>query len=460
MSDPNYHTRRRALQSMSAGFGYMAFAGLATQANARPDAPRSTSNPLAPRKPHFPGTAKRVIFACMRGGPSHVDTFDYKPELAKNNGKTVNNRKLMESPWKFKQHGKSGLPISDLFPHLARHADDLCLLNGMYGDVPAHPQAFVQLHTGSFQFVRPSVGAWVLYGLGTENENLPGFISLSPPARVGGAQNYGSAFLPALYQGTAMGALGRPIKDASLRNLSSGRLTRDLQRRQIDYIQSMNRELLTKHKVDSQVDGVIESYELAFRMQTAVPEVMDIDGESDKIKEMYGIGNAATDDFARQCLLARRLAESGVRFIEMSSGNWDQHNSLRKNLTKNCTGIDQPIAALLQDLKERGMLDETLVIWGGEFGRTPNVKRDDGRDHNHQGFSFWMAGGGIAGGQRYGSTDENGIAAVENRVHFHDLHATILHQLGLDHEKLTYRYAGRDFRLTDVHGNVLKDILA
>ena len=306
--------------------------------------------------------------------------------------------KLMESPWKFKQHGKSGLPISDLFPHLARHADDLCLLNGMYGDVPAHPQAFVQLHTGSFQFVRPSVGAWVLYGLGTENENLPGFISLSPPARVGGAQNYGSAFLPALYQGTAMGALGRPIKDASLRNLSSGRLTRDLQRRQIDYIQSMNRELLTKHKVDSQIDGVIESYELAFRMQTAVPEVMDIDGESDKIKEMYGIGNAATDDFARQCLLARRLAESGVRFIEMSSGNWDQHNSLRKNLTKNCTGIDQPIAALLQDLKERGMLEETLLVFTGEFGRTPFSQGSNGRDHDPFGFSLWMAGGGVRGG--------------------------------------------------------------
>jgi hypothetical protein len=452
-------TRRHALRSISSGFGYLAFAGLATRA-AEKAAPAGFENPLLPKKPHFPGRAKRVIFACMRGGPSHVDTFDYKPGLAKNDGKTINGRKLMKSPWEFTKQGKSGLPISSLFPQLGKHADDLCLLNGMYGDVPAHPQAFVQLHTGSFQFVRPSVGSWVLYGLGTENENLPGFISLSPPTRVGGAQNYGSAFLPALYQGTAIGALGQPVKDATLQNLSNSRLSRDIQRRQIDYIQSMNRDLLAKHQVDSEVEGVIESYELAFRMQAAVPEVMDLGDEAESVKERYGIGNSATDDFGRQCLLARRLAEAGVRYIEMSYGNWDQHNGLRKNLEKNCAGVDQPLAALLQDLKERGMLEDTLVIWGGEFGRTPHVKKEDGRDHNHTGFSFWMAGGGIKGGMRYGTTDENGIAAVDNRVHFHDLHATILHQLGLDHEKLTYRYAGRDFRLTDVHGRVLRDILA
>ncbi len=437
----------------------MAFSGLATRA-AVTGTGSEFSNPLAPGKPHFPPVAKRVIFACMRGGPSHVDTFDYKPALTENDGKTISGRKLMESPWKFEQHGQSGLPISALFPHLARHADDLCVLNGMYGDVPAHPQAFVQLHTGSFQFVRPSVGSWVLYGLGTENENLPGFISLSPPARVGGAQNYGSAFLPALYQGTAIGQLGRPVKEASLRNLSGNRLGRDLQRRQIDFIQSMNRDLRARHQTDKQIEGVIESYELAFRMQAAVPEVMDLGGEPGTVREQYGIGGDGTDDFGRQCLLARRLAEAGVRYIELSSGNWDQHNGLRKNLSKNCQGIDQPLAALLQDLKDRGMLDETLVVWGGEFGRTPHVKKQDGRDHNHQGFTFWMAGGGIKGGQRYGSTDEHGIAAVDGRVHFHDLHATILHQLGLDHEKLTYRYAGRDFRLTDVHGSVLREILA
>ena len=457
MSDLHYLTRRRALRSLSAGFGYMAFTGLASQASGRP---ALSTNPLAPRKAHFPGRAKRVIFACMRGGPSHVDTFDYKPELSTNSGKKIDGRSVMESPWKFEPRGESGLPISELFPHLSRHADDLCLLNGMYGDVPAHPQAFVQLHTGSFQFVRPSMGSWVLYGLGTENENLPGFISLSPPARVGGAQNYGSAFLPALYQGTAIGALGRPIKDASLQNLESKRLTTDLQRRQIDFIQEMNRDLKNRQDTNSQIDGVIKSYELAFRMQAAVPEVMDLTRESEEMKDNYGIGQPGTDDFGRQCLLARRLAESGVRFIELGHGNWDQHGNLRKNLAKNCNGIDQPLAALLKDLKERGMLDETLVIWGGEFGRTPHVKKQDGRDHNHKGFTFWMAGGGIKGGLRFGATDENGIAAVENRTHFHDLHATILHQLGLNHEELTYRYAGRDFRLTDVHGKVLKDIIA
>ena len=457
MSDLHYLTRRRALQSLSAGFGYMAFTGLASQASGRP---ALATNPLAPRKAHFPGKAKRVIFACMRGGPSHVDTFDYKPELSANNGKKIDGRSILESPWKFEPQGESGLPISELFPHLSRHADDLCLLNGMYGDVPVHPQAFVQLHTGSFQFARPSMGSWILYGLGTENENLPGFISLSPPARVGGAQNYGSAFLPALYQGTAIGALGRPIKDANLQNLGSKRLTSDLQRRQIDFIQEMNRDLKNRQDTNNQIDGVIKSYELAFRMQAAVPEVMDLAKEPEEMKEKYGIGQPGTDDFGRQCLLARRLAESGVRFIELGHGNWDQHGNLRKNLAKNCTGIDQPLAALLGDLKERGMLDETLVIWGGEFGRTPHVKKQDGRDHNHKGFTFWMAGGGIKGGLRFGATDENGIAAVENRTHFHDLHATILHQLGLNHEKLTYRYAGRDFRLTDVHGKVLKDIIA
>ncbi len=457
MSNLHDLTRRRALQSLSAGFGYTAFAGIASRSDGRP---ALSANPLAPKKAHFPGRAKRVIFACMRGGPSHVDTFDYKPELTSNNGKKVEGRTVMESPWKFTPRGKSGLPISELFPHLSRHADDLCLLNGMYGDVPAHPQAFVQLHTGSFQFVRPSMGSWVLYGLGTENENLPGFISLSPPVRVGGAQNYGSAFLPALYQGTAIGALGRPVKDANLQNLGSKRLTTDLQRRQIDFIQEMNRDLKNRQNADSQIDGVIKSYELAFRMQTAVPEVMDLTRESDEIKSSYGIGQPGTDDFGRQCLLARRLAESGVRFIELGHGNWDQHNGLRKNLARNCNGIDQPLAALLQDLRERGMLDETLVIWGGEFGRTPHVKKEDGRDHNHLGFTFWMAGGGIKGGLRFGATDDNGITAVKNRTHFHDLHATILHQLGLNHEQLTYRYAGRDFRLTDVHGRVLKEIIA
>ena len=452
-------SRRDYLRGVSAGFGYAAFAALAAR-----DA-QAYQNPLAPKAPHFPSTAKRVIFACMRGGPSHVDTFDHKPALAKDDGKTVKdfgNRKLMKSPWSFSRHGESGLPISDLFPHLARHADDLCLLNSMYADTPAHPQAFVQLHTGSFQFVRPSMGAWALYGLGTENENLPGFITLAPPDRVGGAQNYGSAFLPALYQGTKIGDYGQSVKDSRIANLSNRRLDTEQQRAQLDFVQEMNREMLAQQEKSNRVEGVIESYELAFRMQAEMPEVMGLGSETEKTKQRYGIGSGdqKRDSFGRQCLMARRFAEAGVRFIELSHGSWDQHGNLSKQLSANCQAVDQPLAALLADLKDRDMLKDTLVIWGGEFGRTPHVKRNDGRDHNATGFTFWMAGGGVKGGMRHGMTDDHGIKAVEGRVSFHDFHATLLHTLGLDHEKLTYRYAGRDFRLTDVHGQVVQEILA
>jgi hypothetical protein len=458
-------TRRDLLKSTSCGFGYMALAGLASEVAAKESRgiDASLGNPLAPREPHFPPTAKRIIFLCMRGGPSHVDTFDYKPRLATDDGKPAigaKGRKLMQSPWKFKPRGESGIEISDLFPNVAEHADELCLINGMYADVPSHPQCFVQLHTGNFQFVRPSVGAWVTYGLGTDNSDLPGFISISPPGRVGGAQNYGSSFLPAVYQGTAIGALGQPIKSAAVQNLENSRLSKDLQRQQIDLVQSLNRDLKERKPTNPELDGVIESYELAFRMQSAVPFVMDIEKETKATLDAYGVDNGATDDFARQCLLARRFAEAGVRYIELSHANWDQHGNLNKNLTSNCKKTDQPIAALLADLKQRGMLKDTLVVWGGEFGRTPHVKKADGRDHNATGFTFWMAGGGVKGGLRYGATDEHGISAVDNRVHFHDLHATMLHTLGLDHERLTYKYSGRDFRLTDVYGNVLHDILA
>jgi len=442
---------------MSGGFGFMAFSGLSTMAA------ESYRNPLSPKQPHFTPRAKRIIFACMRGDPSHVDTFDYKPALAKDNGKTANgygNRKLLESPWKFSKRGKSGIEISELYPNLAKHADKMCLLNSMYGDIPNHPQCFVQLHTGSFQFVRPSLGSWVLYGLGTENQNLPGFVTLNPPARVGGAQNYGSAFLPAIYQGTRIGNLGQSLKDVKIANLGNDRLNTEEQRRQLDYIQSLNRDLKSRNESSAQIDGVIESYELAFRMQSALPEVMSLKGEKESTLSAYGIGNGATDNFGRQCLHARRMVEQGVRFVEISHANWDQHGGLRAKLGSNCKATDQPMATLLTDLEERGLLEDTIVMWGGEFGRTPHVKKQDGRDHNASGFSFWLAGGGVKGGMRYGATDEHGIKAVENRMHFHDLHATLLHLLGLDHEKLTYRYAGRDFRLTDVHGNVAKEILA
>ncbi|MGB0550810.1 MAG: DUF1501 domain-containing protein [Limisphaerales bacterium] len=448
-------SRRDALKGLSAGFGYMAFAGLASQA--------AVHSPLAPRRPHFSPKAKRVIFACMRGGPSHVDTFDHKPALVRDKGKELpkfRNRELMPSPWEFKRHGQSGLQVSELFPNLAQHADDLCLLNGMYSSVPAHPQSFLQLHTGSFQFVRPSMGSWVLYGLGSENQNLPGFISLCPPDNVGGAQNYGSAFLPAFYQGTKIGNFNQNIKAASLRNLGNQNMSGKLQRRQLDFVQSLNRDLLYRKKQSSQIEGVIESYELAFRMQSAVPELMDANDENESTLEQYGINNRATENFGRQCLMARRFAEAGVRFIEITHGNWDQHRNLNAALTRNCAATDKPLAALLKDLKERGLLEDTLVVWGGEFGRTPHIRQDDGRDHNSTGFSFWMAGGGVKGGMVHGATDEHGVAAVENRMHFHDLHATILHLLGLNHEKLTYKYAGRDFRLTDVHGEIAHDIIA
>lgn len=447
--------------SSGCGFGYLAFSALTTEA-----ANRKQQNALINREPHFPAAAKRVIFLCMRGGPSHVDTFDYKPDLEKFDGKSPSvaatglnvqkGRKLKKSPWKFSKHGESGLPISSLYPELARHADDLCLLNGSYTDIPNHPQALVQLHTGSFQFVRPSVGAWVLYGLGTDNQDLPGFITIKPPARLGGAQNYGSGFLPAVFQGT-------PIKDVQsaspIGNMRNPKLSQSLQRKQLDLLQAMNREAAQQNPLNSELDGVIESYELGYRMQAAVPEVMDLSGESATTLSSYGIGSSKSDEFGRQCLMARRFAEAGVRFIELTHEGWDQHSNLSSKLSSNCQATDLPIAGLISDLKQRDMLKDTLIIWSGEFGRTPAVRRADGRDHNSTGYTVWMCGAGVKGGMRYGATDEVGIAAVKDRMHVHDLHATTLHLLGLNHEKLTYRYAGRDFRLTDVYGRVATEII-
>ncbi len=445
-------TRRDVLKTLSCGFGYLAFAGLANAA---------ATSPLAPKQPHFAAKAKRVIFLCMRGGPSHVDTFDYKPKLNAADGKPGlrPGSTWMGSKWNFAQHGKSGLWISELFPNLAKLSDDLCLVRSMQTDLPAHPQAFLRLHTGSSQFVRPSLGAWALYGLGTENENLPGFITLTPPGGFGGAQNYGSSFLPAIYQGTRIGADGRPIAQAEVKNLRPP-VTSQTQRLELDLVQTLNREALARDPHNAAVDGVIESYELAFRMQSQVPGVMDLNKETDATKKLYGIGTNTTDDFGRKCLLARRFIEAGVRFVELCHGNWDQHFGLTQALAGNCRSIDQPIAGLLTDLKQRGLLKDTLVVWSGEFGRTPFAQGTDGRDHNNKGFTLWMAGGGVKGGLSYGSTDDYGFEAVENKVHIHDWHATMLHLLGLNHEKLTFRYAGRDFRLTDVKGEVVKDIVA
>ncbi len=457
-------SRRQMLQTTSSGFGYLAFSALASEASAK-----EYQSPLAPKSSHFQPRAKRVIFLCMRGGPSHVDTFDYKPMLAEHEGKSPGNtaglnnqkgRKLMPSPWKFTPRGESGLLVSDVYPNLSKHADDLCLLNSMHTDVPNHPQALVQLHTGSFQFVRPSVGAWVLYGLGTENQDLPGFITIKPPARLGGAQNYGSAFLPAVYQGTRIGQPNQALKDAQIGNIKNPEYSTDLQRKQLELLQSMNRGSAERNPSNSQLDGVIESYELGFRMQTSVPKLMDLSNETQDMFKLYGVGEGATDDFGRQCLMARRFLEAGVRYVELTHEGWDQHSNLRDRLGRNCLATDQPIAALLTDLKQRDMLKDTIVMWGGEFGRTPAVRRDDGRDHNATGFSMWMAGGGVKGGMRYGATDEFGIAAAVDKFHIHDLHATTLHLLGFDHEKLTFRYAGRDFRLTNVAGRVAHDIIA
>jgi hypothetical protein len=354
--------------------------------------------------------------------------------------------------------------MSELFPELSKQADLLCLMRGMYTDVPAHPQAFLKLHTGSFQFVRPSLGSWALYGLGTPNANLPGFVTLNPPSGQGGAQNYGSAFLPATYQGmriaSARGNRGRRNASGEMvEDIANPRWSKEAQHEQLDLAQKLNREHARREHGDDEVDGVIQSYELAFRMQAELPELLDVSKEKKATLDAYGIGSNETDAFGRQCLTARHLAEAGVRFIEVGMGGWDHHRNLREELPQKCKSIDKPIAALLADLKQRGLLDDTLVLWGGEFGRTPYAQNDDGRDHNNRGFTTWMAGGGVKGGVSYGATDENGIEAVEGRTSIHDWHATILHLLGLDHERLTYNHAGRDFRLTDVHGQVVKEIL-
>lgn len=401
----------------------------------------------------------------MRGGPSHLDTFDHKPELKKLDGKTGTFRgNYMKSPWEFRQQG-SGLWISELFPQLSSVSDELCLLRGMFTDQPVHPSAMTQLHTGTAQFVRPSLGAWSLYGLGTQNDSLPGFVAINPAA--GSGQNYGSSFLPAVYSATSLGRIGRTVgrlpgnrQAEQVPDISNPRIQVGQQKQQLTLIQQLNREKLRQQPEHSGIEGVIESYELAFRMQSALPEVIDISQEDEKTLGLYGIGRGPADGFGRQCLVARRLAEAGVRFIEVEHNGWDTHFGMSNRLPELCEQIDQPITGLLTDLKQRGLLQDTLVLWAGEFGRTPYAQNGDGRDHNNKGFTTWMAGGGVKGGFSFGSTDETGAESVEGRCHIHDWHATILHLLGLDHTRLTYRYAGRDFRLTDVHGNVLHDIIA
>ena len=441
-------TRREWLRAMASGFGQLAFAGVASAAATK----ATFENPLLPKKPHFAAKAKRVIFLFMQGAPSQHETFDYNPELDRLAEKDPD--RALKSQFAFERQGQSGLPISSLFPQLGKHADSLCLLNGMHTDSPAHPQASVQLHTGSINFVRPSLGAWTLYGLGTENQDLPGFISIDPN-EVGGAQKYGSAFMPAAFQGTPL-----QTRTGVLPNIKNPELKMKEQRQQLDLVQAMNQNYLHRAQVDPEVEGLIETYELAFRMQTSVPGVLSLQGETEATKKAYGLDNPTTRDFGVQCLMARRLAEKGVRFIELSKPGWDQHSNLKQQVSANCRAIDQPIAALLADLKSRGMFDDTLIFWGGEFGRTPNGQGGDGRNHNARGYSVWLAGGGVKGGQRIGLCDPLTGGAIEGKTHLHDVHATMLHLLGLDHKKLTYRFAGRDFRLTDVYGNLIQEVLA
>lgn len=459
----NSLARREILQRCGAGFGSLALTALLNGNNISAS---DSADPMAPKRGHHAARAKRVIFLFMPGGPSQVDTFDPKPQLTKDDGKPApklylgQQRSLLGSPWAFQRYGESGLDVSELFPNTAKCVDDLCVIRSMVTDDPNHPGGCLLMNTGERVSSRPSLGSWVTYGLGTENQNLPGFVAIGPGPMIEGARQYGASFLPATFQGTFVSNIDQPLKNLKAA-VEPGR-----QRRELDALMRLNELHRSNRAEDSRLSARIDSFELAYRMQTAAPEAFSIAGETAEIGRMYGIDQPATETFGKQCLLARRLVERGVRFVQLyhTTGGfqpWDQHSDLKSGHEKNALATDLPIAGLLRDLKQRGLLDETLVIWGGEFGRTPAREgTTNGRDHHPFGFTMWMAGGGVKRGIAYGATDEYGWDAVENPVHVHDLHATILHLLGLDHERLTYRFAGRDFRLTDVHGNVVNGILA
>ncbi|MCB9882288.1 MAG: DUF1501 domain-containing protein [Planctomycetes bacterium] len=470
-------TRRDWLARSAMGFGSLAFASLLqdeARAVARRGREDDVRSPLAPRKPHFLPKARRVIYLYMDGGPSQVDTFDPKERLAKEHGTPFkmkieptqfnNIGNTLKSPWKFRRYGSSGLPVSDLFPHVGKHADKLCVIRSMTSQFSEHTNANYFLHTGLGLSGRPSMGAWMSYGLGSENQDLPGFVvidgGLIPP---GGLDCFSSGFLPASYQGSIF----RP-QDPPVANIRPHEKTSVLQREKLTLMRALDQGLIARSGRHDEIESAINNYELAYRMQSAVPELTDLRGESEATRRGYGLESSfqPTRIFGTQCLLARRLMERGVRFVELTcprvtnSDRWDQHSNLKKNHGENALAVDQPIGALLADLEARGLLDETLVVWSGEFGRTPFAQGSNGRDHNPFGFSLWMAGAGVKGGTTYGATDEYGYHAVENRVEIYDLHATMLHLLGIDHERLTVRFSGRDMRLTDVHGQVLHDVLA
>jgi hypothetical protein len=456
------------LAGMMASHGLLEAAG--TNAAGQP------RGPLAPKPPHFPGKAKRVLHIFANGGPSHVDTFDPKPMLQRYAGKPLPRANLrterktgaaFPSPFKFQRYGKSGIEVSELFAHTAKHIDDICVVRSMHADVPNHEPSLLLMNCGEARLIRPSMGSWVTYGLGTENQNLPGFIAMCPGGYpIQETQNWQSAFLPGSYQGTYVDTQHTDLEKL-IAHVKNNFVPAAEQRRQLDLLKRLNERHEQRRHHDAQLEARIQSFELAYRMQSDASDAFDVEREPKAVRDRYGPGVQA-----RQLLIARRLLERGVRFVQVWHGEgqpWDNHDDIEKGHRHLAGQCDRAIGALLTDLKERGLFDSTLVIWGGEFGRTPTVElpqaganagKVNGRDHNHYGFSMWLAGGGVKGGQAYGATDEFGFAAVENKVHVHDLHATLLHLLGFDHERLTYRYAGRDFRLTDVHGHVVKELLA
>ncbi len=472
---PAIPSRRRLLRDMCVGFGGLALHGTLAACHA-------AENPLAEVAARITPRAKRVIFLFMHGGPSHIDLFDPKPELQKHDGKPLpyqgsrvtfaDRGNLMRSPWKFRPCGESGLPMSELWQHLPQVADELCMIHSMCDTNVAHGGACMKLHTGDEDQVRPSMGSWISYGLGTENQNLPSFITICPTSLHGGVNNFGSAFLPSVHQGVPFGTPGYPntiAKQASFKYMTNADLSREQQQMQLRLLRDLHHS--SPDADDEAMESRIQSFELAFRMQMAAPEVVDVSQESKATRALYGLDDAATENFGLQCLLARRFAERGVRFVQVSHAHtlpfnneqWDQHTHLEKGHSTNVKQIDLPITGLIKDLRQRGLLEDTLVIWGGEFGRTPTVQKgnaEPGRDHHPEGFTMWMAGGGVKPGFRYGATDDFGYYATDDRCTIHDFHATVLHILGLDHEKLTYRHAGRDFRLTDVAGNVATKLLA
>jgi hypothetical protein len=469
--------RRELLRWCANGFGMVGLAGLLQQeakANGGLTPPaRPSDNPLAVRPPHFAPKAKRVIFLFLSGGPSHVDLFDPKPRLLRDQGKplTFEQPKLVRtrtvnclpSPWKFARHGQCGTEVSELLPHVASCVDDIAVVRSMVADNINHNGACLQMNTGEQAFSRPSWGSWLLYGLGSENQSLPGYVVISPAQPAQGAPLWSSSFLPAAYQGTLVSDLNNPVADLKP-PADAGR-----QREGLDALRRLNEIHRRGRQADGALNARIASFELAFRMQRQAPEAFALEGETEATRKLYGLGDRVTEIFGRQCLMARRLVERGVRCVQVyhtqtarrsSCQLWDQHGSLRAELPANCAATDKPVAGLLKDLKSRGLLRDTLVIWGGEFGRTPTAEGTDGREHHPFGFTMWLAGGGIKGGIVHGETDEYGWHAVRDKVHVHDLHATVLHLMGIDHERLTYRYGGRDYRLTDVHGRVVRELLA